>query len=347
MKKAVLLIFMCVMISILAAGKASGDSFSEMPWLGETRNDERATIANIQKAREMLFYERAPRGGFILAVMAGDEIMSVRVSRLGRGYSEELAIRRITKNGVNSRFEVMEPVDGFVLALRKNVRGRAAIYTPWSLELDSRELMSAGYGYMNAMVDRAYNRLYMRVRSRALPRKSVVEVVPRDIIFTLIFVEHIDGSVMRSGDSVVPFAQKTLVMFGANGRDSFRYSRSRAGARGIGQIMPATYAATRRAYQEARLLRSFLAGTEDHENSVMAMYCLLDSVIANLQPWQRQRLLARGNEMNLGFYLAAAYNAGNSNAQRMFNRYMFARERRRHVARKMYLGKFEAVWNLR
>ncbi len=343
----VLLIIICALVILFMAREANGDSFSQLPLLGDGQDDERATIGNIQRAREMLSTARVPRGGYSISIMAGDRIVLAAADRRGRNLSGELAIKRLTKNGVNSRFVVLEPVDGFVLALKKNVRGRAAIYTPWSPELNTQELRSAGYGYLNAMADRAHARLAARVRSRVLPRKSVVEVVPRDIILTLIFVEHVDGSLMGAGESVVPHAQKTLVTFGANGPDSFRYSRSRAGARGIGQIMPATYTSTRRAYPEARLLPSFLAGTTDHENSVMAMYCLLDSVIASLTPWQRQRLLAPNNTLNLGLYLAAAYNAGNLNAQRMFNRYLFARVHRRHVAQKMYLGKFEDIWDLR
>jgi hypothetical protein len=92
---------------------------------------------------------------------------------------------------------------------------------------------------------------------------------------------------------------------------------------------------------------SFLRAMADHENSVSAMYCAVDSIIANLPLWQRRRLLQDRSGLSLGLYIAGAYNAGDGAAWRMYNRYRFAKRYAPRRAAKMYLGKFEALWNLR
>lgn len=342
MKKAVLFIF-CGLF--FYSPNAAADRFNVL-WQGLAEGDPRFTPENLESAKKLLSSERTPRGEHVLAVMVGDDITAVRTDRAGRSLTEGFVLRRISANGVNSQFEVVEPEGAIVLALRRGVRGRGAVYVPWSPYMDTRELRSAGLDYLEQLF--AESEISMaRVRSRAVPGKNVVQIVPRDIVEILIFVEHIDGSRRAPGESVVPHALKVLLTFGANGPDAFRYSRSHAGARGLAQFMPATYAATRRAYGEARLPMSFLSAMEDHQASVISMYCAIDSVLAGLPPWYRRELMRQGNELNLGLYVAGAYNAGSGAASRAFNRYNFARAMAPARASRMYLGKFEAVWNLR
>ncbi|MBI2099138.1 hypothetical protein HYT45_01845 [Candidatus Uhrbacteria bacterium] len=342
----VLLIFIGAAVILFLTREAHGSSFDHLPNLGYAPSRDRPTQEDLRRARELLRRERAPRNGCVLALLTGDEILAVPVDASGASRLPGVAIRKVRGNGVNSHFEVLFPENGIVLALRRNVRGTGVVYVPWSHGMDTLVLRTEGLDYLRSLLTMA------EARTRAVPSlasrgKSVVEVVPRDIVLGLIFVEHIDGSRWERGESLIPFLQRTLVIFGANKGDAYRYSRSFAGARGISQMMPATYLATRRAYPRARLPMSFLAAMADHEDSVAAMYCVIDSIIARLPPWARRGLLASGNELNLGLYVAAAYNAGTSNAQRMFNRYAFARRYAPERAERAYLGKFEAVWNLR
>lgn len=341
-----LLLLACSLIILWMAGEAHGDSFGRLPSLGYARETNQPTIENIQRAREILSRERAPRNGYVLAILLGEEILAVPVDASGQSLLPGISVRRITKNGVNSYFEVLAPEDGVVLALRRNIRGTGVVYTPWSPSMDTFALRENGLFYLRALLERAFVRA-KTIPSAFLRNKSVGEAVPRDILLTLIFVEHIDGSRLNSNDNLPYELQRSLVIFGANESSAFRYSRSRAGARGIGQIMPVTWMSMRRAYPLARLPMSFLAGTADHESSVLVMYCAIDAMLANLPSGQRRGLLVGGNEMNLGLYLAAAYNAGGSKAQRIFNRYNFMRRYAPERAERTYLGKFEAVWNLR
>lgn len=342
MKKVVLFIFCGLFFS---ASPVWADRFNVL-WQGRATGDARFTRKNIDSAENLLRSERTPRGEYALAVMVKDEIEIIRTDRAGRSLTEGFVLRRVSANGVNSQFEVIEPEGTIILALRRAVRGRGAIYAPWSRNMDTFALRAEGLDYLQAMLSESEESI-AKVRSRAVPGKNVMQVVPRDIVKTLIFVEHIDGSRLAPGETIVPHALKVLLTFGANGRDTYRYSRSSAGARGIAQFMPATYAATRRAYGEARLPMSFLAAMEDHRVSIIAMYCAIDSVLAGLPSWYRRELLRPGNELNLGLYIAGAYNAGTDAANRAFNRYNFARAMAPARASRMYLGKFEAVWNLR
>lgn len=342
----VLFILVCVLVILCAPRDAHGDSFDHLPNLGYVPERERANLEDIQRAREILERERAPRNSYVLAVRAGSEILAVPVDASGQSRLPGVSVRRITKNGVNSHFEVLAPEGGVVLALRRNVRGTGVVYTPWSPALDSFALRAAGLTYLRTLVKHAASRAGA-VRSRVYRNKSVADVVSKDIILTLIFVEHVDGSRLNVNNNLPYELQRSLVMFGANESNAFRYSRSRAGARGIGQIMPATYAGVRRAYPEAGLPMSFLAGAADHESSVLAMYCAIDAVLANLSPRARRGLFDQNNELNLGLYLAAAYNAGGSKAQRLFNRYNFMRRYAPDRARRTYMGRFQDVWDLR
>lgn len=341
-----LLILACGLIILWMAGEAHGDSFDLLPGLGYTRTRNQPTLENIARAREILNKERAPRNGYVLAIMLGEEILTVPVDASGESRLPGVAVRRISKNGVNSRFEVLAPEDGVVLALRRNVRGTGVVYTPWSPALDTLALRENGLVYLKTLLERVSPRV-KTIPSAFWRNKSVGEVISGDIILTLIFVEHLDGGRLNFNDNLPYELERSLVVFGANESGAFRYSRSRVGARGIGQIMPVTYMSVRHAYPLSRLPMSFLLGVADHESSVLTMYCALDAVLAHLSSWQRRGLFARGNELNLGLYLAAAYNAGGSNARRVFNRYNFMRRYARERAELTYLGKFEAVWNLR
>ncbi len=345
-----LLVLICVLVTLSVNARA--DSFDNLPYLDNPTGDARAKRFLIKTARRAYQHDTLPRFGYELVLVGGTPerptTVAVPVSLRGKSLMPGYVLRQMSKNGVNSRFEVLEPRGMFVAGMVRRMRGRPVYYVPWSPALDTLELRAAGLeGYLigdGGVLDSARDSL-AGVRSRFAPGRLITEVVPEDIIITLILVEHIDGTKMRSGDSILPQVHKVLVMLGANEGIAFRYSRSRAGARGIGQIMPATYVAMRRNYPGARLFAGFVRGTDDHVNSVKAMYCIVDSIIANMPPWQRRRFT--GREKELAFYVAATYNAGPQNAPRMFSRYMFARGHRTHVARKMYIGKFEAIWNLR
>lgn len=228
------------------------------------------------------------------------------------GYS--LTLRR--ENGINSEFECLSPQGARVLAIKypvSNEQGRfgggseviEAIYTPYSRELDSSEVVQRGLDVQSGFIEKAYETLKKRgVRSRAFPGRDITEVVPREIIHVLLINEHIDPGEFRSADLAEPLARRVLAVVATNAEKAYAYSISKAGARGLVQMIGSTYHLLLRKYPEAGLTSDFAAGMGDPVNAVMAQVLLCDSDWGVIQP--RHEI---GPE-RVGPYLAAAYNGG-------------------------------------
>ncbi|HJQ26554.1 MAG TPA: hypothetical protein VKA60_21745 [Blastocatellia bacterium] len=231
---------------------------------------------------------------------------------LTQGYT--LTLRR--ENGINSEFVSINPPGGRVLALKypvSNERGRfggggeviEAIYTPYSKEIDSPEIVRQGFEVQRGLIDQAYERLKTRkVYSRAFRGRLITEVVPRETLQVLLINEHIDPGEFRSADLAEGLARKVLTVIGANGRQAYAYSISKAGARGLVQMISSTYALLLRRYPEAGLTADFTAGMSDPVNAVMAQVLLCDS------DWEAIRPRFEVGAEQVGPYLAAAYNGG-------------------------------------
>jgi hypothetical protein len=228
------------------------------------------------------------------------------------GYA--LTLRR--ENGINSEFVCVNPPGGRILAIKypvSNERGRfggnaeviEAVYTPYSKEIDSLELVRQGLEVQGGLIEQAYERLKTRkVRSRAFDGRLITEVVPRDVLQVLLINEHIDPGEFHSADMAEGLARKVLIVIGANGRQAYAYSISKAGARGLVQMIGSTYGLLLKRYPEAGLTPDFTAGMSDPVNAVMAQVLLCDSDWGAIRP----RFAVGAGQV--GPYLAAAYNGG-------------------------------------
>ena len=243
-----------LVVTVICMNEARAESFFDLAFTGEARGDPRANPEVIARAREVFSKNPVSRFGGEVVVVSGSTIVAEETSWPGsmvavpidRRYRSEwpgYQFRRVTENGVNSHFEVLEPTESFVIMYTKRVRGVQVSYVPWSPHLDTLALRGTGLMYLRGLLERSQGRL-AKVRSRVDPRKSVAEVVPEDAIFALVLIEHIDAVAINSGEPLIPHAQKVLVTLGANEGDAYNFSRSPAGARGIAQFMPATYEAT-------------------------------------------------------------------------------------------------------
>jgi hypothetical protein len=225
-----------------------------------------------------------------------------------------LTLRR--ENGINSEFECVSPAGGRVLAIKYPVSNEnrrfggdseviEAIYTPYSREIDNSEVVRRGLDVQSGFIDKAYARLKVReVRSRAFAGRPIVEVVPPEVLRVLLINEHIDPGEFHSADQAEPLARKVLTVVATNGEKAYAYSISKAGARGLVQMIASTYRLLLRKYPEAGLVQDFAAGMSDPVNAVMAQVLLCDSDWGSIQP--RYEI---GPE-RVGPYLAAAYNGG-------------------------------------
>ena len=225
-----------------------------------------------------------------------------------------LSVRR--ENGINSDFACLRPAGGRILAVKypvSNERGRfgpgdetlEVVYTPYSGEIATDAVVDEGIDVQRKMIDRAYHRLKERqVTSRAFPGRYVASVIPKDIVTVLLVNEHIDPGQFIAAGLAEPLAKQVLTIIATNEERAYAYSISPAGARGLVQMIPSTYALMRNKYPEARLNPDFSAGMTDSVNALVAQVLLCDS------DWQTIRSRADIPASRIGPYLAAAYNGG-------------------------------------
>jgi hypothetical protein len=225
-----------------------------------------------------------------------------------------LSVRR--DNGFNSDIAVISPQGGRVLAVKypvMNDRNRfgagepviQAVYTPYSAEIKTPEVIERGIKVQDEFIDKAYKRLKERdVYSFAFSGRKVSDVIPKDLLIVLLANEHIDPSEFKSEAHTRLLVEQVLTIIGTNEDKAYAYTISPAGAFGLVQMIPSTYALLLRKYPAARLNPSFAQGMTDPINAVMAQILLCDS------DWQAIRSVQEVDKDKIGPYLAAAYNGG-------------------------------------
>ena len=225
-----------------------------------------------------------------------------------------LSVRR--DNGVNSDIAVVMPAGGKVLAVKYPISNEGnrfgpgdevieAIYTPYSAEIKTGEVIERGIEIQTDLIKKAYSRLTERaVYSRAFPGRKVVDVVPQDVLTVLLMNEHIDPGMFKSAGHARPLVEQVLTIIATNGEKAYAYSISSAGARGLVQMIPSTYRLIAGRYPAARLEPNFLVGMGDPVNAIIAQILLCDS------DWESIKTHSEIGADRIGPYLAAAYNGG-------------------------------------
>ena len=226
----------------------------------------------------------------------------------------QLAVRR--DNGFNSDIDVITPADGKVLAVKypvMNDRNRfgdflpviQAVYTPFSPEIMTPEIIKEGIEVQDDLIDKAYKKLKGRhVYSAAFPGLKVTDVLPKDMLTVLLLNEHIDPGEFHSAASAPYLVKRVLTIIGTNREKAYAYTISPAGAFGLVQMIPSTYRLLLSQYPAAGLNPSFASGMTDAVNAVMAQVLLCDA------DWQTIRKFEDVPREKIGPYLAAAYNGG-------------------------------------
>lgn len=225
-----------------------------------------------------------------------------------------LSMRR--ENGINSDISCIDPAGGKVVAVKYPVSNEGnrfgpgedviqAVYTPYSPEIKTEEVIKRGIEVQNGFIEKAYSRLRdSGVLSRAFPGRRVVDVIPKDILRVLLLNEHIDPSEFTSPGMTQPLAERVLTVIGTNRDRAYAFSVSPAAARGLVQMIPSTYSMLLNRYTSAGLRSSFPLAMGDPVNAVMAQVLLCDS------DWESIRARNDMPADRVGPYLAAAYNGG-------------------------------------
>ncbi len=251
--------------------------------------------------------------------------------KIVRGFS----VWRVSKNGVNSEYQITDNPAWVVVALktllgnpRRNGRFTPAIYVPYSAGLNVPELREAGIRHLLLTIDRAYDLLdEHRVTSKMNKLLPMSSIIPKESLLVLDLIEHMDPDEYRLIGPEQMVA-KVLTTIGANGSEAYRYAISKIvrqtrkgkielpGARGLAQFIPSTYTEVLRFCPRARLIKDFAKGMTDHVNATMAQVCLANRDTLKLFLTDAYESEHYTSDEIFGEYIAAAYNGGPERAIR-------------------------------
>lgn len=176
----------------------------------------------------------------------------------------------VRANGVNTAVQILDTATGRSLMplvvqypiSRDGELREMAYYTSAHPALLSPEIVREGGSYVRTMLESAASRL------RAQGEKVEPEIV--DIAEHLCIVEHTDHGRFMREDRTALF-QEILSLYALNEPDTYRYSVSSAGAGGMVQMIPSTYAMVKRLHPNIDLKSDFVDGMTDHANALEAM----------------------------------------------------------------------------
>ncbi len=216
-------------------------------------------------------------------------------------------IRIVRANGVNTAVNVFDNKNRLLLPLvvefpieRRGVFKEMAYYTSAHPALLSPELMKTGQTYVNSMIDLAAKRL----RERGNPiAPNLVEIAKR-----LCLVEHVDHDRYRNENRIALF-EEIYTLYALNELDTYRYSVSSAGAGGMVQMIPWTYALMRQRHPGVGLNPDFVAGMRNHGNALEAMLLYMQDTWNDLSANDDVQSALTAKQATVTELVAAGYNS--------------------------------------
>jgi hypothetical protein len=154
--------------------------------------------------------------------------------------------------------------------------------------------------YVRRMLDAAAERL--RAEGTQID-PSVVDVAAH-----LCIVEHADHKRFMQEDRAALF-NEIETLYALNAGDTYRYSVSTAGAGGMIQMIPQTYAGIRAHHPEASLEADFVTGMQDHANALSAMLLYIQDTWNDLSRQDEIKQALDAHLATQAELLAAGYNS--------------------------------------
>ena len=197
------------------------------------------------------------------------------------------------------------------------------VYVPYSNALKDKTLIAAGKQFLNDHVREAFDELTAAgVQSRSFPGRRVTDTITQTFVKNIFLTEQTDPKMMLlSTDGGLELAERVLIRLGTNGEKAFRYTVSKTGASGLGQIMPRTYSDPRSGtgiverYPSASLIKDVEVGRVDIKNAIKASALVFDdhlTVVVNKvnSSSKARQIFARKTESEIDEIRAAIYNGG-------------------------------------
>jgi hypothetical protein len=218
-----------------------------------------------------------------------------------------VSVRIVRANGVNTAVTIFDDKNRSLLPLavefpieHRGVFREMAYYTSAHPALLSPELMKSGQTYVNSMVDLAAKRLRERGANIA---PNIVDVAKH-----LCIVEHTDHERFRNENRIALF-EEIYTLYALNELDTYRYSVSSAGAGGMVQMIPWTYALMRQRHPGVGLNPDFVAGMRNHGNALEAMLLYMQDTWNDLVANEDIQSALSAKQATPTELLAAGYNS--------------------------------------
>jgi hypothetical protein len=289
--------FVCLLVANSALGQIlASDSFTSSEStteIADANSSARTSLSGAEVSEKLAEAKRLLKSGSFAGV-SGDSV-SVALATLDPATSEiqvislpkddfltegatfllntqsgkTLRLRIIRSNFVNTAVTVTDG-DGRALfpllvqypIIRDGSFIENAYYTSAHPALISSDIVAEGHQYLATMFGQATAEL--QSNGVAIPA-DIVEVAKH-----LVIVEHTDHKRFRDEERVQIYPE-VLALYALNQGDTFRYSVSSAGAGGMIQMIPRTYAAIRENHPNVPLEADFVAGMQNHANALKAM----------------------------------------------------------------------------
>ena len=216
-------------------------------------------------------------------------------------------LRIVRPNGVNTAVTVKD-TDGHSLLpllvqypiVRDGSWSENAYYTSAHPALLSSDVVAEGQRYLGTMFQQATSEL--QASGVAVPA-DIVEVAKH-----LVIVEHTDHKRFRD-ENRADIYPEVLALYALNQGDTYRYSVSSAGAGGMIQMIPKTYAAIREHHPNVSLHADFVRGMQDHSNALKAQLLYINDTWNFLSQSADVQQAMRSGIATKTELLAAGYNS--------------------------------------
>lgn len=238
--------------------------------------------------------------------------LSIQV-RGGLGYDTDYAVTPSTKVVVGVRYP---GVDTLKQGKTTTYRLRDIVYVPYSKTVHTDEVVRWGRIVLDKLVNNGLADIRSHgVMSRAFPGKPLADVADPVALKSIMAIEHMDHrSVGRGADDRLELFYVELAL---NEGGAFRHDVSSAGANGLLQFIPSTYASMVKRWPQLKLIPDFHEGTANLANAIKAQIAYLDDVWSDLPTQAKDPTVTPPEYMRA--YLVAAYNTGGIRVRRAIN----------------------------
>ena len=260
-------------IALAILDTETGDVFEKRYWLN---------VADINKANELRKkYQNNPDKLPRFRSVSSDEEFLV-ISNWWNSFNSDLLV--IKDGTTGGRYVVVANkylISNEDLAYPEDQKGHKysdIVYVPYSPALKDKTIITAGKQFLNDHVNQAFKELNESgVVSKAFSNQLITETMTQTFVKNIFLTEQTDPMMMFvSNDGGLELVERVLIRLGTNGEKAFRYTVSKTGASGLGQIMPKTYASMFKSYSSAQLIKNTDIGRLDVKNGIKATILVLD-----------------------------------------------------------------------